>query len=400
MLKNSNYKKYLIKEILFYVALLFSTGSFVQSFMLAKGISTHLVATYGSIIQIAQTSVMILSSFLCDKMTKVIKASAILTFILPTLFFGFLIVQTPEIWGNKAYVIILLTSLITNSALGFYNILYYKLPYCAIEIKDFGKLSAITSIFSGTFSIIMTTAVSFLVNYVDFFLLSFITFAISAILWIISAIITATIKDNGYLDEIENNVYKQKINLLKYPYFYRLIPANLLRGICTGIITQMVVIGTHIGTLNTNLSVAITAITCLSTVIGSFVYIYLEKKFNLSIALTISAGLLVVTMPLSILFGVIPLYVLYFLSYIIVHIVANIMPMIIYKYVPYNIMAKYTAWRMFLFIFGSALPGFFLTPLLNSAGAVVVMLIGGIAMFISCLSYLLVFRKGTPVDNK
>ena len=195
MLKNSNYKKYLIKEILFYVALLFSTGSFVQSFMLAKGISTHLVATYGSIIQIAQTSVMILSSFLCDKMRKVIKASAILTFILPTLFFGFLIVQIPEIWGNTAYVIILITSLITNSALGFYNILYYKLPYCAIEIKDFGKLSAITTIFSGTFSIIMTTAVSFLVNYLDFFLLSFITFAISAILWIISAIITATIKD-------------------------------------------------------------------------------------------------------------------------------------------------------------------------------------------------------------
>ena len=85
MLKNSNYKKYLLKEILFYISLLFSTGSFVQSFMLAKGIPTNLVATYTSIIQIAQTSVMLLASFVCDKIRKVIRISAILTFILPTL---------------------------------------------------------------------------------------------------------------------------------------------------------------------------------------------------------------------------------------------------------------------------------------------------------------------------
>ena len=123
MLKNSNYKKYLLKEILHYIATFFATGSFVQSFMLAKGIPTHLVANYTAIIQIVQTAVMFLASFVCDRFKQIIKVTAVLNFILPTLFAGFLVVQLPNILTNTAYVIILITSIITNISLGF-SILY------------------------------------------------------------------------------------------------------------------------------------------------------------------------------------------------------------------------------------------------------------------------------------
>lgn len=396
---NSNRKKYLIKEILYYLALSFSTGSFVQTFMLAKGIPTHLVATYSAIIQIVQTSFMFFASFMCDKIKNVIRANAVSNFILPIIFIGLLITQAPNVFSNTAYLIILITSIVANTALGFLNILYYKLPYYVIDINDFGKFSAITGMASSGLSFLFTTITSILANYVDFFILSASTFIFATILWILSSIVTALLKDISQGTIIEQKPKEKLPSLLKYPYFYKLIPANILRGICTGIIAQIVVIGTHIGTLNTNLSIFITAITCLSTIIASATYIFLEKRFNLGFVLITSAGIMLVAMPLSVLFNVLPLYIFYFISYLCLHLIANAMPVMVYKYVPAKIMAKYTAWRMLCFTLGCALPGFFIAPLLNSVGAIVLMLLGAGCMFISCLLYMLVFRKATPVEN-
>lgn len=394
-----NYKKYLISNVFYTLAYLFATGSFVQTFMLAKGIDSNLVAVYTSIIQIAQTGAILLGSFLCDRLKKIKKVVSLLLFMLPVIFIGFLISEIPSIAGNTAYAIILITSIISNVVLGFYNIVTYKLPYSVIDMKNYGKLASVSSIISNVLSITITTVISLLVNFVDFFLLMFITFSLGIVLWVSAAIVTKFLKEKNIDEKPTENYNQNSLSLIKYPYFYKLIPANILRGIATGIITQIVIIGTFIGTLNTNLSVVITLITCLATAVGSLLYIYLEKRLNMGLILTAFGALTLLTMPLSVAFGVIPLYAFYFLTYLSNHVISVGMPVIVYKYVPYNVIGKYTAWRMMLFTLGCALPGFFLDGLLKSVGAIAVTALGAICMALSCISYTLVFRKAKPVEK-
>ncbi|MBQ0124710.1 MAG: hypothetical protein KBS59_00105, partial [Clostridiales bacterium] len=366
----SNIKKYILFQALYSTAIVLTTGSVIQAFFVYLGLEDS-ASLYASVIQIIQVASMMLCSLWCDKIRSIIRAVGISVCVIGVISASLVFVCFGVPADTfAAYILIIAVSCISSVGLGIYNVLIYKLPYEIYDINEFGKYSAFCGIASGVCGFLCTSLISVLSG--KFGYISVITafFIIALALFAISAAVCFSLKKIPHSATSE----KTKINLISYPVFTKLIPANILRGIGNGIIGLMTVIGTKDGILTEATAVHVATVSVLGSISGFLLYLLASKFMSVKTLTLLTSVFAVLGFPLTVFAQTQSmLYIMYYLSYACVVALGNCIPVLVYGGVPQSIIGKYTAWRMLLFTFGSAVPGFFMNALLDGIGAVAVM---------------------------
>ncbi len=384
----NNYAKYIALSVIRTFVLLLSSGTIIQTFLFAFGVSEGKVSVYASIIQILQVSAMFLCMFFGDKIKNVKGVSSVLLLIYSAVFASALfalIFATNE--GEAVYTIVLIGSMLANFALGFYNVICYKLPYFVIDIKDYGRLSSLGGIAGGAGSILVATLLTFFVGKFDYRLVMTVAFSIGVVLSVMEFFIVRSYKIvNDERQKEEKTPFKQTVKAFLRPEFYKTLLPHFIRGVGSGIIGLLVVVGNHDGLLDSSSSTMISVFTSLSAILGSLAYIFLERKFKKRKMLVIFGVMTLFSFPLIVVTGNLTLFIaFYFITNFFITEISVLIPVIVYEGIDYEIMSKYTAFRMLLLTLGNATPGFFMVGLLETVGSVGVMAIGGAMSAISSI---------------
>ena len=397
----NNSIKFIVMISLHNVALMLSSGAVIQTFLLAFNIANTKVEFYTSYVLIFQCLAMFICSFLLDKIRNVKKSTSICRFIFPIIFISLVFVIISGIKNvDTIYVIVLLASMILNFALGFYNALYYKQPYSIIHIDGFGRVESLAGVFSGMAGIGASFLLSLFVGLFDYMAVMTVAFSVGAALWFICALLNASFK----IINTEETVDKKSGSLKDFftqPFFSKSILPTVLRGVGLGIIGLTVSIGVRDKILTTETATGLTIMTSVSTVVGSLVYFFVEKRFkhrNIMIFSGVIAGLTIPFMTVG--KSVIVLYILYFIGYLCITVIATAHPVLVYDAVPYEYIGRYSAWRMLFMTFGQLIPGFFISGLYGIIGSVGIMTIGALCFLIAAILFGLIFGKRGKVPKK
>ncbi|MBQ8884889.1 MAG: hypothetical protein IJY62_00725 [Clostridia bacterium] len=399
-----NHIKYIILSVLHNTAILFSSGAIVQTFFLTMGVSAERVSVYASLVQVIQVAAMCFCLFFGDGVKNIKKFLTVLFFIFPVIFISELAVLIFGIGGaGRIYGVVLIGSIVSNFALGLYNIICYKMPYFIMDMRDYGKLGSVSGILSGSIGIGATALLSFFVKNYNYQIVMSVAFSIGTVLWLGAALVNHSyrVKDPESLPHVPENRLRAVVEVLKHPLFYKTAVPHILRGVGVGILSLAVVIGTSDGILNTKTSTYMTVFTSLATIVGYVLYLLTEKFFRIGNTLAAFGILMVVLLPFMTVFkNLIVFYIVYFSGYTLLTVVNMCVPMLVYECVPYEMMGTYTSLRMMIFTLGQALPGFFMNGLFSLIGTFGVMILTGGCFAVSSVWFTLVLKKKEPKEKQ
>ncbi len=387
-----NCVKYGIVSVLHAVALLISSGTVVQTFMIWFGVANGKVEVYSSITLIVQVAAMAACAFTSDKFKNLKKIVTVCFFVLPSIFLALISVSTGLFTGeNSIYGVILAVSIICNLALGIHNVFSYKLPYSIFDINDYGRIGSIVGILSGVISIGVSLLLSYCVGKFDYRIVMTIAFSIGSLLWIACGVLTSTYKTISVEESRESVGLKE---FFTYSLFYKAIAPTVLRGVGMGIFGLIAAIGLRDGVLNTETATYLTVFTSLSAIAGNLAYLFLDRKVKHKHLIIISGVLSGVFLSLiSAWQSIVTFYVFYFLGNVAITVISMAHPVLVFESVPYKNIGRYTAWRMLFMTFGQALPGFFIESLYVVIGAFGIMIIGAVCSLISSIWLGMVLKK-------
>ena len=161
----SNIKKYCIYTTLYNLGFTFCTGAIMQTFLIQAGFSAEQVYVLNSLMQIMQVSMMLVLTFLSDKIKRVKLVTSISCLSLSLLTCVFLIgAINVELIKNVYVVTVFIVASISYVGVGLYNILAYCLPYYTIDMKDYGKMTGISTSIAGGVSFLASLVYSILLS--------------------------------------------------------------------------------------------------------------------------------------------------------------------------------------------------------------------------------------------
>ena len=161
----SNIKKYCIYTTIYNVGYTFCTGAIMQTFLIQAGFSEKQVYILNSLMQIMQVAMMLILTFLSSKIKRVKMVTSISCLSLSLLTAVFLMgAINPELIKHGYVIAVFIVSGISYVGVGLYNILAYCLPYCTIDMKDYGKMTGISTAIAGGVSFLTSLIYSVLIS--------------------------------------------------------------------------------------------------------------------------------------------------------------------------------------------------------------------------------------------
>ena len=335
-------------------ALLACTGPIMQTFLASLGFSSRFIYINTTLVQTAN----ILTSSLCAQWAdrgSVIRRSAICEIPHALLYLCYIPLC---LWKSPSFTsFALLTGicLLQSACIALYTICEYKLPYFIYGPKDYGTVLAISGIVSSLISLgagIIITRLSQVMDYSQLMLwacvTSFLMMGISSLLHLLQKPI----------NQMHTPVEKRErsgssLSVFREPVFYKMIPANLLRGFGYGTTTIMAAVALDLG-YDQSVSTALVSFQSGAMLLGC-------GLFALSIR-CISAR--TVMLLGSILFALFPvmlvksegLFLLLFaLTFFGRTLVDYATPSLLRLAVPVEIAGPYNAWRMIIHFTGTIL---------------------------------------------
>ena len=159
----SNIIKYCIFTTIYNVGFTFSTGAVMQTFLIQVGFSPEQVYILNSLMQIMQVIMMLVLTFLSGKIKRV-KMVASLSHLSLSLLTGVFLLGAinPELIKNGYVIAVFIVSAISYVGVGLSTILSYCLPYYTIDMKDYGKMTGISTAIAGGVSFLASLVYSLL----------------------------------------------------------------------------------------------------------------------------------------------------------------------------------------------------------------------------------------------
>lgn len=396
--QSKNNLTYYIQTAAYNIAVVLSTGSVIQTYMLECGINESKVSFCVSALQIIQTVAMLLISKATESIKNIrlaiaVSFSAYLPFFASLLFLCLKTDFTP----NTKYIIIFAVSIVLNLFLGIYNIVSYKLPHIIMDISNYGRVLGQSGVVAGITCMGFSSLLTFCLGKFSYFSVMLFFFAAGIVIGLIALASSFMYKPIASHEEESSKV---KINFFKYKPFYQLIIPNFMRGFSLGIFNLITVIGYSCGLLDSASAGIIATVTQLSMLISCQSYSFLVRKFkNGLIILFASVAFCVITPLMTVSGSKIWFYIFYFLAYFFVNYVAYSVPVLVSTYIDYKCLSQYTAWRMALYTLGIAVGGALVPFLMKHLGATGSLIVCAVTLLPCGIGYYL-FEKASLKNKK
>ena len=349
MLKKEHNKLYFIlATAVRTVALLCVTGPIMQTFLASLGFSSRWIYIHTSLIQAVNILTISLCSTWADR-GSVIKRTAMVELpyaLLYLLYIPLCLWKSPSM---ASFLMLTGICILQSICIALWTICEYKLPYFIFTPREYGSVLSIGGVIGGLISLgtgIVITWLSARMSYASLMLWACV---LSLGLMVLCALLHFSLKPVANAPQTNPATGAKKINQLdvfRYPLFYRMIPANLMRGFGYGTTTIFAAIALDLG-FDQSVSTALVSAQSIAALVAC-------AAFGLSISF-IPPRFITLTGSLS--FGLIPLLLIpskgIFLAvmalvYLGRTLVDYSVPSILRAAIPVHLAGPYNAWRMLL----------------------------------------------------
>ena len=335
-------------------ALLACTGPIMQTFLASLGFSSRFIYINTTLVQTAN----ILTSSLCAQWAdrgSVIKRSAICEIPHALLYLCYIPLC---LWKSPSFTsFALLTGicLLQSGCIALYTICEYKLPYFIYGPKDYGTVLAISGIVSSLISLgagIVITRLSQVMEYSQLMLwacvISFVMMGASAVLHLLQKPINQM---QTPMEQREKT--GSSLSVFREPVFYKMIPANLLRGFGYGTTTIMAAVALDLG-YDQSVSTALVSFQSGAMLLGCGLFA-LSIRYISARTVMLAGSILFVLFPLMLVRNEGLFLLLFSLTYFGRTLVDYATPSLLRLAVPVEIAGPYNAWRMIIHFTGTIL---------------------------------------------
>ena len=399
----SNITKYYFFTTLYSLALMFCSGSVIQTFLLQSGFTSQQVYLYNAMIQIVQVVIMIGSIFVLDFIRKTKKIIGVTTIATIFLFLALFFCGANRS-GNIALSIGVMfsTSFVVYCFYGVRTIESYRLPYSIMDIKSYGKISALSLAIHGAATLGVSLLYSFVASKYDFFKVHYAFFAIAILFIGIATVICFSFKEQPLNDQMPDKPKKfSDIKIFKNKKMYVLLLPNFLRGVTFGVLSLLTVIGLSENLLTVKTSGLMVVANQLAILLGNFVFAFTCKKFSSRCLMMVSCVCMCIFLPLTIARGnSVDFIVFYCIGQFFCMIVDTAIPVIVTEFVPYDQMGAFTAIRLAVYTFGSAFASVLLDSLIKLMGYLPLLILASVFQFICCISYFFVSKNKDDLGSQ
>ena len=336
-------------------ALLACTGPIMQTFLASLGFSSRFIYINTTLVQTAN----ILTSSLCAQWAdrgSVIKRSALCEIPHALLYLCYIPLC---LWKSPSFTsFALLTGicLLQSGCIALYTVCEYKLPYFIYGPKDYGTVLAISGIVSSLISLGAGIVITRLASIMDYSSLMLGACIVSFVMMGVSALLHALQKplNQMHAPVQKKDGSKQKVlSIFRQPIFFRMIPANLLRGFAYGTTTIMAAIALDLG-YSQSVSTALVSFQSGAMLLGCGLFA-LSGRFLSPRTVTLLGSLTFALFPLMLVKSEALFLILFAVTFFGRTLVDYATPSLLRLAVPVEIAGPYNAWRMILHFTGTIL---------------------------------------------
>ena len=359
----NNYSKLYLRDSLLSIALMFYSGNYIIMFLVASGVSNAGIGIFNSIGSFVSLGSMFLCGLIGDKL-KDIRKTITLSFASLSVFYLVMIFFSIVHCGpNIVLIATIVVQAVTSFLYGFRNVLEYKLVYLITDIRRYARVTAVTGLVTGIVGVAAGFVISLIIDNLPYYPVMTGFFILGLLLIVIICLINQyfVVQREHYDEDAPKAVKASKdkengfLGVLKSRHFYVLAIPNLIRGISTGLLGLVLVIGIQDLAMNATDSSILNTVGMASSFAGSLVFSYLSDKVSSRLLCLVSSIIVMITIPFSIVGGKLWFYILYFLGISARYIVDGTIPVMVTQIVPYEQMGAYTSLRMMLMTGGSSL---------------------------------------------
>lgn len=334
-------------------ALLACTGPIMQTFLASLGFSSRFIYIHTTLVQAAN----ILTSSLCAQWAdrgSVIKRSAVCEIPHALLYLCYIPLC---LWKSPSFTsFALLTGicLLQSACIALYTICEYKLPYFIYGPKDYGTVLAISGIVSSLISLGAGIIITHLAAVMDYSALMLGACIISCLMMGSSALLHALQKPLHQLQTpaaSANQPAGNVLHIFREPIFYRMIPANFLRGFAYGTTTVMAAIALDLG-YSQSTSTALVSFQSAAMLLGCGLFALSVRYIPIRI-IYLLGSLTFALFPLMLIRNEGLFLLLFAVTYFGRTLVDYATPSLLRLAVPVEIAGPYNAWRMILHFTGT-----------------------------------------------
>lgn len=394
---------YIISYALRSAALLTATGTVMQTFLSSIAMDADKIYLHTSAVGAVNVTVILLFSRFADTV-NVIRRTALVILSGAVLFLFYLPLCFSEKATAFSFILLLTAGCIQSVTTALHTVCDYKLPYYIFRKEEYGSIMAFCGILSsgisfGVGGIITAACKNFSYSTIMIFayILSFVFMSVAAIL----TLKLKNIADEKETEKLRTTAFSFKDSIktvIKTPVFYKLLPANLLRGFASGMTLVFTVIAAdNLGYSEeiTTLAVSVQALTSLA---ACALFGILSR--HISPRISVFAGSITFLLLPLILIPESPVLFLVITGIIIFGrtLIDYAVPSVLLYAVPSEIAGPYNAYRMILHNGGSLLAttaAAVISPaILLPMGTVMQLISGFIFLFLPLL------KKASPLKVK
>ena len=389
----SNIKKYYIFNSLYFIGFMFCSGALMQTFLLQVGFSEKQVYTLNSFIQMIQVIMMVVMTFLSDKIRKVKLVTGLSYLSLTVVCFIFLLgAINPSILGKSYVIAVFIGAGISYLGLGLYMILSYCLPYYIIDMKEYGRVSSLAAAISGLCTFALSFLHTFFVAKFDYMQAMAWFFVLAIVCLVITAWMCISMKETQTQPTPGKTTKEELVAVFKNKNTYLLLLPNFVRGLATGIVGVITVIAITSNVLDEENSSIVNIITQVTMLLGNLVYALFCKKVSSKQFLLVSTFGMCLLLPGCLMFGVVGFSVLLFLILFFRNIIDAAIPVLVTEIIPKNQIGAYTSIRMLVYTAAQAVATLIISPIVGVVGYVGLLIFAAVMQLICGLVYYIVAK--------
>ena len=390
----SNIKKYCIFTTIYNVGFTFCTGAIMQTFLMQVGFSAQQVYLLNSLMQIMQVAMMLVLTFLSGRIKRV-KTVTSLSYLSLILLTGVFLMGAihPDLVRNGYVIAVFIAAGISYVGVGLYMILSYCLPYYTIDMKDYGKMTGISTAIGGGVSFLVSLVYSLLLSKFSYMKTTAAFFVLAIVCFILTAIVCASMREKAVEANKATTEKTDVIAVFKNKNTYVLLIPNFVRGLSVGIFNVIATIAISASILNETTSSYVNVILQIATFAGNVFFAFAYKKLSTKNVLLLATLGVCLIFPFSLTFGIIGFFACFVFASFFRFVFDTAIPVLITEIIPEEQIGPYTSIRMLIFTGAQAVATLLITPFKNAIGYTGVLIFASAMLFICGITYYAVAKS-------
>ena len=371
----------------------------MQTFLLQAGFSAEQVYVLNSLMQVMQVAMMLVLTFLSGKIKRVKMVTSISCLSLSLLTAVFLMgAINPELIKQGYVITVFIVAGVSYVGVGLYTILSYCLPYYTIDMKDYGKMTGISTAIAGGASFLVSLAYSLLLSKFSYMKTTAAFFVIAIVCFIVTSIVCASMREKSVEMDKEKSEQNDFMAVFKNKNTYILLIPNFVRGLSVGVFNVIATIAISVSILNETTSSYVNVILQIATFAGNLFFAFAYKKFSTKNLLLFATIGVCLSFPLSLELGIIGFFCCFTVASFFRFVIDTAIPVVITEIIPKEQIGSFTSIRMLVFTGAQAVATLLITPLNAAIGYTGVLIFATVMLFICGVMYYIVAKKCKTVS--